>query len=412
DDAVRIGLEQNRALKISMLKAKSVGESRIKETEAERLPSLKLYGSYTRLSDIGPSIIAVPVPGVQPLSFQTYLLNNYSLRLSLLQPIFTGFRLQNIQNAAEHTSSAAQEDYKADQRGTIFTIKQQYWMLYRLQRTLDAVNKSLDESRARMVDIRSKLEKGLVLPNDTLKMQVQVSNNRLKKMQTEKDIRLASASLMNTLGLPLDEKVTLTTVANEVPPPQKSMAELIEIAKHRRSELKAIDERIEAARANVKIAKAGYWPQVSLEGNLYYADPNQRYFPVKDAFKTTWDASINLSWDVWTWNIAGLQAEQADYSVQQLQEVRKQTEEAIALEITQTYLTMQTGFAAIDIAKQAAEQARENLRIVNLQYSKGVATSLDVTSAETLTLDADINVATAITDANIGVAQMARVVGE
>ncbi|MDP4221354.1 MAG: TolC family protein, partial [Bacteroidota bacterium] len=141
DDAVRIGLEQNRALKISMLKAKSVGESRIKETEAERLPSLKLYGSYTRLSDIGQSIIAVPVPGVQPISFQTYLLNNYSLRLSLLQPIFTGFRLQNIQNAAEHTSSAAQEDYKADQRGTIFTIKQQYWMLYRLQRTLDAVNK-------------------------------------------------------------------------------------------------------------------------------------------------------------------------------------------------------------------------------------------------------------------------------
>jgi len=412
DDAVRIGLEQNRTIKISILKAKSVGEAHIKEMEANRLPSLKFYASYLRLSDIGQTVIAIPIPGFAPIPFQTYLVNNYSAKLSLLQPVFTGFRLQNLQRAAEHTSAAAQADFKADQKSAVFMIKQQYWTLYKLQKTLEAVNKSIDESNAHLVDIRSKLEKGTALPNDTLKIQVQVSNNQFRKIQTEKDIRVAMATLMNTIGLPLYEQVTLATAPDENNAPQKSLTDLIEQAKRQRQELTALEERVQASNANIGIAKAAYYPQVSVGGNLYYADPNQRYFPVNNAFKTTWDASVNLSWDIWTWNIAGLQAEQAEYNMQQLEETKKQTEDAIALEVTQNYLALQTAYAQITVSKLSVTQAKENLRVVNLQYSKGVATSLDVIDAETSALQSDINVVTAISDANVATAQLAKSIGE
>jgi outer membrane protein len=411
-DAVRIGLEQNRTLKISILKAKSVGEAHVKEMEANRLPSLKFYASYLRLSDIGQPAINVPIPGVPPISFPTYLLNNYSLRLSLQQPVFTGFRLQNLQLAAEHTRNAAQEDVKTDRHGTVFTIKQQYWTLYKLQKTLEAVNKSIDESKSHLADVKSKLTNGTALPNDTLKTQVQLSNNELRKIQTEKDIRVAMASLMNTIGLPLDEQVTLSTAPDENSTLQQSITELIEKAKRQRTELTALDERIQAGSANISIAKAAYFPQISVGGNLYYADPNSRYFPVVSAFKTTWDASVNLSWDVWTWNVAGLQAEQAEYSMEQLQETKKQIEDGIALEVTQNYLAQQTSFAQIQVAKLSVTQARENLRIVNFQYTKGVANTTDVIDAETAAFQADVNVATAVADANIATAQLTKSIGE
>ncbi len=412
DEAVRIGLEQNRALKISMLKAKSVGQSHIDEIIASRMPSLKLYGSYTRLSDIGQTAISVPVPGVPPISFQTYLVNNYSVRLSLQQPIFTGFRLQNLQIAAEHTSAAAQADVKTDQRGLVFTIKQQYWTLYKLQKTLEAVNKSLLESDAHLLDVRSKLANGTVLPNDTLKTQVQVSNNQLRKMQAEKDIRVAIASLMNTLGLPLGENVILTTTPEENIPPLRSVDELVKQALAYRTELTALDERVQAGKANVKVARSMLFPQVSAGGNLYYANPNSRYFPVQDAFKATWDASINFSWDLWTWNAAGLQAEQAESNVEQIEELKKQTEDAIALEVTQSYLVQQTSIAQIRVSQLSVTQAQENLRIVNLQYTKGIANTTDVIDAETAVLQADINVATAIAEANIVTAQLQKSIGK
>jgi outer membrane protein TolC len=411
-DAVKIGMEQNHVIKISILKAKAVGEAHINEMQANRLPSVKLYGNYTRLSDITQSAISIPIPGVPPFSFQTYLPNNYSFKLSVQEPVFTGFRLPNLQLAAEHTSAAALADIKTDQKGIVFQIKQQYWTLYRLQKTLEAVDKSLAESNAHLVDVKSRLTNGTALPNDTLKTLVQVSNNQLRKIQTEKDIHVAMAALMNTLGLPLTETVTLTTPPDDNFAGQQSITALIQQALATRSELTALDERAKAGEANVKVARSSLYPQVTVGGNLYYADPNNRYFPVLDAFKATWDASINLSWDLWTWNVAGLQAEQAEYGVQQLQESRKQAEDAISLEVTQNYLAQQTSLAQIQVAKLSVTQAQENLRIVNLQYQKGVANTTDVIDAETASFQAEVNVITAIVDANIATAQLARSIGE
>jgi outer membrane protein TolC len=412
EDAVRIGLEQNHDIKISILKAKSVGEARVKETEANRLPSLKLFASYTRLSDIGQTIISVPFPGVPPIAFVTYFPNNYSLKLSLFEPIFTGFRLENLQHAAEHTSAAALADVSANQRSVIFTIKQQYWSLYKLQKTLDAVNKNLEEANAHLTDVRNKLAKGLVLPNDTLKTQVQVSNSELRKIQTQKDIRIAMAALMNMLGLSLDEQVTISTMPAENQIPPVALSTLIEKAKSHRSELTALNERLEASIANVKVARAAYYPQLSVGGNFYYQDPNQRYFPAQNVFKSTWDASLNLTWDLWAWNVAGLQAEQVQYTVEQLQETKKQLEDAISLEVTQNYLTLQTSFDQIRVAKLSASQASENLRVIKIQYEKGVENTTDVIDAETLVMQADVNVASAIADANIAAAQLEKSIGE
>ena len=411
-DAVKIGLEQNHDIKISILKAKSVGEAHISEMQANRLPSLKLFASYTRLSDIGQTAIALPFPGIPPISFVTYYPNNYVLRLSLSQPIFTGFRLSNLQSSAEHTSAAAQEDVKTDQRGVVFTIKQQYWNLYKLQKTLEAVNKNLDEANAHLTDVRSKLTKGVALPNDTLKTQVQVSTSELRKIQTQKDIRVAMAALMNTLGLPLDEEITLSTSPDENESSAQPITTLIDRAKSHRSELTALNERIEAANANVRVARAGYYPQISAGGNFYYSDPNQRYFPAQNVFKATWDASLNLSWDIWTWNVAGLQAEQIEYTVEQLKETKKQLDDAISLEVTQNYLSQQTSLDQIRVAKLSITQAAENLRVVKVQYEKGIANTTDVIDAETLALQADVNYATAVADANVASAQLEKSVGE
>ncbi|MFI5263294.1 MAG: TolC family protein [Candidatus Kapaibacterium sp.] len=411
-DAVRIGLEQNHDIKISILKAKSVGEAHVSEMQANRLPSLKLFATYTRLSDIGQTAISVPLPGIPPIAFTTYFPNNYSVKLSLLQPVFTGFRLLNLQHVAEHFSAAAEADVKTDQGKVIFAIKQQYWTLFKLQKTLEAIEKSLTESNAHLSDVRSKLADGTALPSDTLKTQVQVSNNELRKIQTEKDIRVAMASLMNTLGLPLDEKVILASAPEENIPPLKPLYDILKEASINRSELTALDERVEAAKANIKVMRSPLFPQVTVGGNLYYANPNPRYFPAQDAFKTTWDASVNLSWELWTWNSTGLQVEQAEYVAGQLEETKKQLEDAISLEVTQNYLTEQTSLEQIRVAKLSVTQTEENLRVIKMQYTKGVATTTDVIGAETLEQQAEVNLATAIADANIVIAQLEKSVGK
>jgi outer membrane protein TolC len=412
DDAIKIGLEQNRDIKISILKAKSVGDARINEVQASRLPSLKLFASYTRLSDIGTQAIPVPIPGVGPFSIVTYFPDNYSAKLSLTQPIFTGFRLSNLQSVAEHNSNAAKEDIKTEQRGVIFTIKQEYWTLYKLQQTLDAVNKDLDEAKSHLEDAKNDFASGTILQNDVLKTQVQVSNIELTQLQTQKSIQIAMSSLMNTLGLPLDTKVTLTTKPDEQLLQNRSLADLIDVAKSHRSELTAMDERIQAGEASVSVAKAGYYPQLSVGADLLYQNPNQRYFPAQNVFKTTWDASVNLSWDLWTWNTPGYQADEAEYSLEEMQETKKQSEDAIALQVTQDFLSEQTSVDQIRVAKLTVDQATENLRVVKAQFSKGVVTNTDVLDAETLLMQAQVNYFSAVADGNVAAARLKESIGE
>ncbi|HZV11879.1 MAG TPA: TolC family protein [Candidatus Kapabacteria bacterium] len=412
EDAVKIGLEQNRDIKISILKAKSVGDARINEVQASRLPSLKLFASYTRLSDIGTQAIPVPIPNLPPFSIVTYFPDNYSAKLSLTQPIFTGFRLANQQSVAEHNSNAAKEDVKTEQRGIIFTIKQEYWELYKLQQTLDAVSKDLDEAKSHLEDAKNDFASGTILQNDVLKTQVQVSNIELTQLQTQKSIQIAMSSLMNTLGLPLDTKVTLTTKPDEQLLQSRQLPELIDEAKSRRSELTAMDERIQAGEASVNVAKAGYYPQLSLGADLLYQNPNQRYFPAQNVFKTTWDASVNLSWDLWTWNTPGYQTDEAEYSLEEMQETKKQSEEAIALEVTQDFLSEQTSVDQIRVAKLTVDQATENLRVVKAQFSKGVVTNTDVLDAETLLMQAQVNYFSAVADGNVAAARLKESIGE
>ena len=51
DDCIKLGLEQNKTLRISKSKVEAA-DSKLSEVNAAMLPSLKLTGSYTRLSEV------------------------------------------------------------------------------------------------------------------------------------------------------------------------------------------------------------------------------------------------------------------------------------------------------------------------------------------------------------------------
>ncbi len=410
-DALAIGMEQNSDVKISIFKAESVGDAKISEVEAGRLPSLKFSAGYTRLSDIGTPVFPIPIPGIPPVAITTYFLDNYSLKLTLNQPLFTGFRLSNQQSQAEHTSAAAKQDVSATKTQLSYTIQQEYWTIYKYQQTLSAQVADSIEAEAHVVDVKNNFANGTALQNDVLKSQVQVSNIQLQLLQTQNAIKVAMAQLMNTLGLPLSTYVQLTTTPDSLAPADQDLSALITQGKEKRAELMATDERIAAQHNAVGVAQAGYYPQVSVTGDAYYQNPNQRYFPEVQVWNSTWDASLNLSWDIWNWNIPGRQSEEAEYTLEQLQETRKQSEQNIALEITQNYLAQQTSFAQIHVAKLSIEQAAENLRVVKIQWSKGAAINTDVLDAESLYMQAQVNYYTAIADANIATAKLHASIG-
>src|ERR1043165_1683419 len=114
EQAVKLGLENSKSLHASQMKVE-YADAKETEVKSARLPSLKFNGTYTRLSEVPSFTIDLPPAlGGGSIPISPAILNNYNMKLSLVQPVFTGFKLENGAKAAEFSTRASEQDYTKD----------------------------------------------------------------------------------------------------------------------------------------------------------------------------------------------------------------------------------------------------------------------------------------------------------
>ncbi|MGE5365094.1 MAG: TolC family protein [Bacteroidota bacterium] len=410
--ALEAGLANSRELKISRSKF-TQSEARLTETTSQLLPQLKFMAGYTRLSDVPPFEITLPVPGLPVNHFRVSesIPDNYNLRLSLQQPVFTGFRLTSIRKAAAENRTASEMDYSRDYNESAFRIHSGFWQFYKAQQILKSVNESLASSEKHLEDTRNFLEQGLVTQNDLLKLEVQYSNTKLQQIEAANNLEIARASFNQLIGLPLNENTDISAPGIEPASDSRSFQEYVSEAKTNRTELKAMLHRLDATGYNIDAAKAGWFPQIYLTGNYYYNRPNQRIQPPKDRFDDTWDIGVTLSWDIWNWGYTSAQTAQAEQTKVQTETGLAQLNENIEIEVYQNYLSLQRAAERIAVSKKSLEQSDENLRTLNDKYNHQLATSTDLIDAESLLLQAQTNYNTSLVDYQLALVRLQKSIG-
>ncbi len=423
EQSIEIGLKSSKALHSSLMNVQST-EAKAGEVNATRLPSLKFGGGYTRLSNVPPFTTTIPAssfgqnlpPQNLNLTFSQTVLDNYSMRLSLQQPLFTGFRLQSNYEIADLTAQAADQDFKKDKANLTFDIRNAYWNLYKAIEFKKVIDENVEQVKSHVNDVTNLMNQGMATRNDLLRVQVQLSSAELTQIDAENNVHLATIALNNVIGQPL------TTVVEPVSVPDSShqslqngfgdINKLTELAIQSRPELKGMQFRVQASEAAVTLAKSGWYPQVYLTGNYYYARPNQRIFPTLDQFRDTWDLGISLSWDVWNWGTTVHQTDQAQALLSQTQDALGQLRDAVALEVTQNYLNAGQAKERIGVSEQAVHQAEENYRVTNEKFKLGLVLNSDMLDAEASLLQAKWNHIQALVDYELATARLQKSIGE
>jgi outer membrane protein len=417
EEAVALGLESSPALHASRARTES-SSARTREVQAARLPSFKFGGGYTRLSEVPPFEVTLPISPTPIVVSQNYF-NSYALRLSLQQPLFTGFRLQAGVESARMLEKSADSDLENDRLGFVFAVKNAYWALAKARDFEKAVAESIDQVTEQLKDVRAFTDQGLLTKNEVLRAELQLSNAQLMMIDTQNAIEVARTSLNSLIGLPLDTDIELTTtpesLAARLPAEDTAAgdeaARLIQTALSDRDDLKSADFRIKSSEAGVKAAKAGWYPQVFLTGNYYYYRPNPRLMPAQDKFYGSWDVGISLSLDVWNWGQTRSQTVQAEAQLDQARDARKLLGDHIALEVIQSRLAVSRAREKTHIASEAVVLAEENLRITRERFEQGVALNRDVLDAETALLQAKTNRTQAVIDLVLAQARLERALG-
>ena len=414
EEAVAAGLEASPGLHASRMKVESTA-AKSREIEAGRLPSLKFGGGYTRLSEVPPFEVILPISPNPIVVSQNYF-NNFNLRLGVQQPLFTGFRLQAGAESARMLEKSAGQDLEKDRAEFIFAVKNAYWGLARAREFEKVIDENIRQVGEHLKDVRAFFDQGLLTKNEVLRAELELSNAEIMKIDARNAAEVALTSLDSLIGLPLDTDVDLTTSAESqafrLPTAADGAGEsMVGVALADRPELKSAEFRIRASELGVKAARAGFYPQVFLSGNYYYLRPNPRFMPARDKFNGTWDLGISVSFDIWNWGQTKSQTEQAKAQLAQARDARKLLEDQAVLEVTQSRLTLARANEKVRVAGQAVGQAEENLRVTRERFKQGVALTTDVLDADVALLQARLNRTQAAIDLVLAQARLEKALG-
>jgi outer membrane protein TolC len=415
-DCISQALGKNPSLQISEAKLQAA-EARSSEAATSLLPQLRLSGRAAELSKIDPFGLTLGPPINLSMILFPSITENYSLKLTLQQPLFTGFKLQKNLEMAELNASATREDLTKDQSDLVLNVITAYWSLYRTVKIEEVIQQSVEQMSEHLKDVKNLLQQGMATDADVMKVQVQCSDVKVKQIEAKNAIRLASMALNSLMRaslateiMPIDTpaispNLTWTLLQDNLP-------RLQSLAMDRRPERKSMLFRRDMSSAGVAAAKSGWYPQIFLAANYDYARPNQRIIPPKDQWDGTWDVGVTFQWNIWDWYATAHQTAQAEALLRQSEAGIVQLEDAVVLDVAQQYYSAQTAREKVEVAFGGMEQAQESYRMTSEKYKNGLTSNTELLDAETALLQAKLTHTQAVVDYTLAIARLKKAVGE
>jgi outer membrane protein TolC len=256
------------------------------------------------------------------------------------------------------------------------------------------------------------LAAGLVAPNDVLTVEAQESRQRMLAVQAGAAKDVAEADLARLAGVKPGTPVVPAAPLDAPPAPTGSLEALVTAARQQRPERAALVKRVSAAGERGRAAAAGAKPMVGVGGGFDYASPNPRIFPREDAWRTSWDASINVNWPLFDGGRARSEIAEAAALDRAAAARLADFDDSLAVEVRQRLREVEASRAVIAAASDAVRSAAEARRVVGERFTAGVATSTDVLDAQVALLQAALDRTQAIANAHLADARMARALGQ
>jgi outer membrane protein TolC len=283
-----------------------------------------------------------------------------------------------------------------------------YFNILKAEKFLDVAEQTVKQFEAQLGVTKAFFEVGIVPKNDVLQAEVRLANARQGLVRAENDLAAAKSSFNILLRREIHTPLAVVDILAYKPFPMSFEASLEE-ALRQRPEIKTSQLIIDQAKENVKIAKSGFLPTISLLGNYnrLSEEPNLN----GDMKNEKWTVQALATFTLWNWGNTAFKVGENKVKVTQAEDSKNQLIESITLEVKNDYLNLLVAEKNIKVAETAIEQAEENLRMNEERYKYQVATQTDVLDAVVLLAQARVNYYGALSDFNVAKAQLERSMG-
>jgi TolC family type I secretion outer membrane protein len=289
----------------------------------------------------------------------------------------------------------------------VLNVRQSYLQLVQAQRLTAVADAQVARAELNLRSARGFFDVGTKPRFDVTRAEVELANARVAQIRARNLVQFNQVSLANALGLPATTPIEVQDILTYEPIALDREALRTE-ALGNRPELAQAQARVEAARAQLSGARAGYLPDVAATGSIGGAadEPTLNVFT-----QETWSIGATLSWNLFQGFFtqarvreteALLGAARANYDSLELQ---------VRLDVEQAYIAVVDAAERVGATDVAVESARENLRLAQGRYDAGVGTILDLTDSQLALTTAEADQVRALTDHKLALAALDRAVG-
>jgi outer membrane protein len=314
--------------------------------------------------------------------------SNSSYSISTDVPLFTGFRIPNQYKLSQLNVKAALADLQKAKENLSVNVASGYLQALLDKELLSVAEEQVQLSSQQYERLSRMLEAGKASPAEVAEAKSNVEQNKLNSVQCDNSYRLALLDLSQLLELSTPEGFTVVQPSGELKlVALTSPDEIFSTAMALKPEVQAAQLRVDGGALNVKIARAGYMPQLSFGAGLgtnYYTMKGVESSSFSSQLKNNFSKYIgfNLSVPIFdrfsTRNsIRTAKLQQQNYALQ-LEDVKK----TLYKEIQQAWYNAVASEKKYAAGQSALDAAKESFKLVKEKYENGRATAVEFSEAQ------------------------------
>ena len=400
DQALEMALRKNTIMLNAALDI-DYAETQVNELKAQGLPQVSGSADFSHTFKIPTQIIPgdfVGQPGTM-IATQFGVPFNVNVGVGASQLLFDGTFFLGLKAASEFvnisklSASASEIDIKEG-------VTKAYYMALISQQNIGQLSASLANIKKLQSETEQLYKAGFAEKLDVDRLTLSVSNLEININKLQNQAKLAKQLLLNTIGVDVNQELTLTS---KIPGEPTSDSYAAVFNPDNRIEIKLIDQQQELNQLNLKRYKMGYFP--SIYGNFSYGSStfasDGKFGELGDDWYGNGRYAVSLNVPIFDGLYKKAKMDQAKIDFKKTENTKQQALLGMNLQVGQAKTNYLNALKTIELQKKSQDLAESIFNTTKIKFKEGIGSSFEMINAESELTQANTNYLIALYELNV-----------
>lgn len=406
-DTIRLALEQN-PYHLAVGERVAQAKTQVREAAAGFFPNITAQGLHTLDEKLFFLEFPSLIPGQPAERVEIDFTRDYQFSLSMTVPLFTSGGLRSGFKSAQYGFLASKEAQARSRHETVFNAKQAFYGYLLAEQFVKVAEEAVEVAEKHFENVTSMYKVGMASKFDLLRSEVQLANLKPQLISSRNVFKVTELRMKTLLGLELSRPIEVRGELSykEYTP---DLDACLEKARQNRPELRQLRFQKKMAGEMVKVTRSAALPSLAVSANYnFWADA---FNFQRDTWQNYYTVNLVLSIPVFDGFATSARVARSKAMIRELELTHKGLIDMVEFEVRQAILNLREARESLLSQEKNVEQAQESLRIAELNFQEGLATTLDVSSAQAALTQAKTNYTQALFDYVMSLAQLNKAMG-